>query len=158
MTATPEQTQSKTQPEFLIQRLYLVDVSFESPQAPGVFKTSVQPSINVNIQTSSKPLEDSHHEVMLTTTITATQNEKNVFVIEVKQAGIFLIKNVPNENMGAVLGVTCPTILFPFLREEVTSLAAKGGFPNFYLSPINFEALYFNSLKQKEGSDTTTAH
>lgn len=156
MTAIPEQ--SKSQPEFLIQRIYIKDVSFESPQAPAIFKQNVQPSINVNIQTTSNPLEPDHHEVVLTATITAVQNDQNVFLTEVKQAGIFLIKNVPNDNMGAVLGVTCPTILFPFLREAVSALTARGGFPNFYLSPINFEALYFNSLKQKEKSEDSTTH
>jgi preprotein translocase subunit SecB len=151
-------TQEGQNPEFLIQRLYLKDVSFESPQTPEIFKTNVQPAININISTTSTPgTEENSHEVVLTTTITAAQDNKNIFLIEVKQAGIFIIKNIPKENLAAVLNVTCPTILFPYLRETVTTLASKGGFPNFYLSPINFEALYLSSMKQqKEKSETTT--
>lgn len=142
---------TETHPEFSIQRLYIKDISFESPQAPSVFKSAVQPSINVNISTSSTALpEGNAHEVVLATTVTAQQNNQNLFLIEVKQAGIFIIKNIPKENLGAVLSVTCPTILFPYLRETVTDLSTKGGFPHFYLSPINFEALYVNSLKQEQ--------
>jgi len=160
VNAGPAVSNTKESPhaEFLIQRLYIKDVSFESPQSPEVFKHNVQPTISVNINTTSNPLtEENTHEVVLTTTITAAQENKNVFLVEVKQAGVFILKNIPKENLAAVLSVTCPTILFPYLRETVTSLATKGGFPNFYLSPINFEALYLNSLKhQKEKSETET--
>ena len=149
--------ESASQPEFLIQRLYIKDASFESPSAPGVFRENVQPAINLNIHTASSVLENKVHEVVLTATITASQQERHIFVIEVKQAGIFTINNIPAENMGGILGVTCPTILFPYLREVVTSLASSGGFPNFYLSPVNFEALYLNSLNQKT-AQPETAH
>jgi len=142
------------QPEFTIQRIYIKDVSFESPQAPKVFQENLQPAINLNIHTASAVLDKDTHEVVLTTTITAAVDTRTIFLIEVKQAGIFTIKNIPEENMGVVLGVTCPTILFPYVREVVSELAAKGSFQHFYLAPINFEALYMNSLKQKENETT----
>jgi preprotein translocase subunit SecB len=141
-------------PEFTIQRIYIKDLSFESPQAPKVFQENLQPAINLNIHTASSILDQDTHEVVLTTTITAAVDTRTIFLIEVKQAGIFTIKNIPEENMGVVLGVTCPTILFPYVREVVSEMAAKGSFQHFYLAPINFEALYMNSLKQKE-SETT---
>jgi preprotein translocase subunit SecB len=135
------------QPEFVIQRLYIKDASFESPQSPGIFQENLQPTVNLNIHTSSTVLGENIHEVVLTTTVTASVESRTIFLIEVKQAGIFTIKNIPKENMGAVLGITCPTILFPYLRETVSELAAKGGFQHFYLSPINFEALYMSNQK-----------
>jgi preprotein translocase subunit SecB len=141
------------QPEFIIQRVYVKDASFESPHAPKVFQENLQPSINLNIHTGSTILDKDTHEVVLTTTITASVEERTIFLIEVKQAGIFTLKNIPEQNMGTVLGVTCPTILFPYVREAVSELAAKGSFQHFYLAPINFEALYMNSLQQK-GDET----
>lgn len=147
------------QPEFTIQRIYIKDISFESPQAPKVFQENLQPAINLNIHTASNILEKDVHEVVLTVTITAAVEDRTIFLIEVKQAGIFVIKNIPDENMGVVLGVTCPTILFPYVREVVSELAAKGSFQHFYLAPINFEALYMNSLKQNQNTpESQTTH
>ena len=135
------------QPEFFIQRLYVKDISFESPQAPKVFQETLQPTVNLNIQTSATVLSDNTHDVTVTATITAAADSKTIFLVEIKQAGIFSIKHIPEENMGFVLGVTCPTILFPYLREAVSDLVARGGFQHFYLSPINFEALYLSNQK-----------
>lgn len=139
------------QPEFFIQRLYVKDISFESPQAPKIFQETLQPSVNLNIQTHSELLSPDTYEITVMATITATADSKTVFLVEIKQSGIFSIKNIPQENMGFVLGVTCPTILFPYLREAVSDLVARGGFQHFYLSPINFEALYLSN-QQKEAS------
>jgi preprotein translocase subunit SecB len=152
-------TATTAQPEFIIQRLYNKDISFESPAAPEIFKKNLQPMINVDIQTTPTKIETDIFEVSLTTTITATAENQTVFLVEVKQAGIFTIKNIPDENLGVILHVTCPTILFPFLRETVSDLVARGGFQHFYLSPINFEALYINSLeKQKAGGNNAAAN
>lgn len=141
------------QPEFFIQRLYVKDISFESPQAPKVFHETLQPTVNLNIQTASNIVAENTHDVTITATITAAADNKTIFLVEIKQAGIFVIKNIPEENMPFVLGVTCPTILFPYLREAVSDLVARGGFQHFYLSPINFEALFLSN--QKESSTTT---
>jgi len=137
------------QPEFFIKRLYVKDISFESPQAPKVFDETLQPTVNLNIQTASVTTSPDNYDITITATITATADTKTVFLVEIKQAGIFTIKNIPEENMGFVLGVTCPTILFPYLREAVSDLVARGGFQHFYLSPINFEALYLANQKEK---------
>lgn len=148
------------QAEFIIQKLYLKDSSFESPASPKIFKENLQPSINLNINTTSNQIEPNVYEIILSATVTATaEQDRTIFLIEVKQAGIFTIKNIPEQNMPVVLGVTCPTILFPYLRSEVSYLAGQGGFPNFYLAPINFEAVYMSSLeKQKTGTEGSTSH
>jgi len=148
------------QAEFIIQKIYLKDSSFESPASPAIFKENLQPMINLNIHTSSNQLEPNVHEIILSATVTATaEKDRTIFLIEVKQAGIFTIKNIPEQNMPVVLGVTCPTILFPYLRSEVAYLAAQGGFPNFHLAPINFEAVYMSSLeKQKTDTEGNTSH
>ncbi|MDX2164487.1 MAG: protein-export chaperone SecB [Gammaproteobacteria bacterium] len=143
-----ENTTQQPQPEFFIQRLYVKDISFESPQAPKVFQETLQPSVNLNIQTSSNVLADDTHDVTVTATITAAVDGRTIFLVEIKQAGIFTIKHIPKDNMPFVLGVTCPTILFPYLREAVSDLVARGGFQHFYLSPINFEALFLANQKE----------
>jgi preprotein translocase subunit SecB len=147
-------------PEFVIQKLYIKDSSFESPQSPSIFKENLQPMISLNVQTHSTLIEPHVYEVVLSTTVTATaEKDRTVFLIEVKQGGIFTIKNIPEQNMGAILGVTCPTLLFPYLRAEITHQAGQGGFPNFYLAPVNFEAIYLANLekqKEKEGEGGVT--
>ena len=144
-----DNTTTPPQPEFFIKRVYVKDISFESPQAPKVFDETLQPTVNLNIQTSSVTTSPDNYDITITATITATADTKTIFLVEIKQAGIFTIKNIPEENMGFVLGVTCPTILFPYLREAVSDLVARGGFQHFYLSPINFEALYLANQKEK---------
>lgn len=141
---------SKKNPEFLIQRIYVKDISFESPGAPAVFKENLQPLINVNVQIHLRSLEETVHEVTLEAAISAKVETRPIFLIEAQQAGIFTLQHIPAENMGAVLNVSCPTILFPYLRELVSDLSARGGFSNFYLAPINFEALYMDKLAQQK--------
>ena len=154
-TLQPSHTNG-SHPEFAIQRLYVKDVSFESPLVPEIYDHSLQPMINLNIQTTSTKLTDGLFEVVLATTVTATANEKTVFLAEVKQAGTFTIKNIAEQNMGAILSVTCPTILFPYVREAISELVARGGFQHFYLAPINFEALYLDGLKKQQQETTKT--
>ncbi len=150
-TAAQTGDQSLNNPEFLIQRIYVKDVSFESPNAPAIFKENLQPVINLNVQTLSEVLTAGVYEVTVSATVAAKVDDRTIFLIEVKQAGIFTINHIPAENIPLVLNVTCPTILFPYLREQVSELASRGGFSNFYLTPINFEALYLNNVeKQKE--------
>lgn len=156
-------TQQGPQPEFSIQRLYIKDASFESPQAPAIFQENLQPSIEINLHTSSSTLVQDIYEVVIEATITATADQKTVFLVELKQAGVFMIKNISHEQLPIILGVTCPTILFPYLRETVSNLVAQGGFQHFYLNPINFEALYYQNLQkqktqQHHSDDTQQSH
>jgi len=149
---------------FKIQRVYLKDVSFESPMTPGVFtqKSQWQPQVALNLHTETAKLEDDLYEAVLTVTVTVKNGESTVYITEVKQAGLFLIKGLPEAQMGHLLGSFCPTQLFPFAREEIYSLVQKGGFPQLPLEPVNFDALYAQHQKQKQGevaaSEEKTTH
>jgi preprotein translocase subunit SecB len=134
---------------FTIQRIYLKDASFESPNTPAVFNEDWQPEVNINLNTQSQSLGDNHHEVVLKVTVTATQQEKTVFVAEVQQAGIFNINNMSENELHYVLGSFCPGLLFPYVREAISNLVARGGFPHFYLAPIDFEQVYKQHLEQQ---------
>lgn len=146
-----EQT-PETQPEFNIQRIYIKDLSFEAPQSPTIFQEQWQPEINLQLQTNTHPLGDDAHEVELSLTVSAVgPDKKTAFLIEVKQAGIFTLKRFPEEQLKAMLGGVCPGILFPYARELVTDVVTRGTFPQLYLTPINFDALYLQHLTQQEG-------
>ncbi len=148
-----------TNPEFAIQRLYVKDVSFEAPNTPAVFKEEWKPEINLEINSKAEKLEDNLHEVVLRLTATAKKAEKVLFVVEVKQAGIFLTKDFSEKDLQQVLGALCPNILFPYARELITRLVTDGGFPALYLAPINFDAIYAQQLAQQTAQPaSTTTH
>ncbi len=140
---TPEQL-------FKILRVYIKDVSFESPQAPKVFTQGAQwqPSVSLHLNTESTVLENDNYEVELTVTATVKLGEEVAYLIEIKQAGLFMIKGFETERLGPMLGSFCPNILFPFAREEIAALVQKGGFPQMLLDPVNFDALYAQHLAQ----------
>ncbi len=130
--------------QFKIQRIYLKDVSYESPQSPKVFvgTTDWQPSVSLHLNTESVKLENDLFESVLTVTATVKLGETTAYLTEVKQAGLFLIKGFSQERLGPMLGSFCPNLLFPFAREAIASLVQKGGFPQLLLDPVNFDALY----------------
>lgn len=138
------------QPVFRIQRVYLKDVSFESPQTPKVFvsNTGWKPNVALQLNTESQKLENDLFECVLVVTATVSIDEEPVYLAEVKQAGLFTMKNIPDAELGKMLGSFCPNILFPFAREEIGSLVQKGGFPQLLLEPVNFDALYAQHLQQ----------
>ena len=144
--------------EFGIQKVYIKDVSFETPNSPEIFKEQWQPDINLQLNNNTKSLDDSIHEVVLTLTVTAKIGEKTAFLIEVQQAGIFNIKGYSEQEMGAMAGAYCPNILFPYARETISDLVTRGGFPQLLLAPINFDALYQQHLQQGEVSEETVTH
>lgn len=134
-----------------IVKIYVKDFSFESPQTPAIFNEEEWgPKTNLNLRSSHKPVDDALHEVVLTITIEAkdTNEEKTLFLVELHQAGLFEISGYSHEEMGAMIGSFCPNLLFPYAREAIASIIQKGGFPEFILQPINFDALYLQSLKQ----------
>lgn len=146
---------------FFIQRVYLKDVSFESPRAPDIFKIADwQPNINVQVGNATHKLADDVYEVTLTVTATATLSvegkNETAFLAEVSQAGIFTVSGFEGAELGHILGSVCPTQLFPFVRETVADLVAKGGFPPLLLQPINFDALYIQHLQQREAAGAAT--
>ena len=141
---------SEQQPLFNIEKIYLKDLSLEVPGAPQIFAEREAPKIDINLHTETRELEAGFYEVVVTTTVTAKiKDDKTAFLIEVAQAGIFQIRNISGQELDAVLGITCANILFPYLRESVSSAAVRGGFPPFFLNHLNFEALYQQRLQQE---------
>lgn len=141
-------------PQFAIQRIYTKDISFETPNSPQVFTQEWKPEINVNMNTAVQNLDDDHLEVALTVTVTAKHGENTAFLAEVQQAGIFLAKGISKEEMGPMIGVYCPNILFPYAREVVGDLINRGSFPQFVLAPVNFEALFAQQMQQKQQAES----
>lgn len=137
-------------PEFAIQRIYVKDSSFEAPNAPEIFKENWEPKVNIDLHTSSTHLEDNINEVTLGVTVTVKAGEKVAFITEVKQSGIFTVAKFPDDQLKHVLGSFCPNILFPYAREAITAMVSRGGFPQIYLAPINFDAIYQQQLEQQE--------
>ena len=141
------------QPQFEIQRIYVKDLSFESPNTPHTFIEEWKPEVSLNLETKSNRVEGDTHEVILTITATVKSNDKPAFLIEVQQAGIFLISNFPKEQLHQMLGSFCPNILFPYAREVVSDLVVRGGFPQLILAPVNFDALYAQHLEQQQNKE-----
>jgi preprotein translocase subunit SecB len=134
-----------------ISKIYIKDVSFESPQSPGIFKSGDwKPETNLNLRSVHNAIEGNAHEVVLTITVEAKEGDKTLFLVELQQAGIFEIAGYDGDELGAILGSYCPNILFPYAREMIASVIQKGGFPEFVLQPINFEALYLQAKQQQE--------
>jgi preprotein translocase subunit SecB len=144
--------------QFAIQRVYLKDASFETPQGPEVFTQKWEPQVHLDVNTRTNKLDGDHFEVVLQVTVTATQNEKTLLLIEVAQAGIFLLKGFNDEQLRQVLSTRAPEILFPYLREAVDSFAVRGSFPAFMLAPINFDSLYQQALQQAQAEQQPTTH
>ncbi|SRR6056297_259517 len=141
--------QQQSQQQFAVQRIYTKDLSFESPQTPGVFREQWQPQVNVELNTrSDKVDEEGNFEVVLVITITAKVQEKTAFLCEVHQAGVFFIGGFEGEDLRRILGTAAPNILFPYARETIDNLVVKGGFPAVMLAPVNFDAL-FQQAQQK---------
>ena len=130
------------QPAFSIEKLYVKDLSLEVPNAPGIYLEQEGPNINVELNNAASSISEGVYHVVLTVTVTAKREEKTFFLAEAAQAGIFGIRNVPTENIEAILGITCPTILFPYVREVISDAINRAGFPPVMLAPVNFEALF----------------
>ncbi|MBT8427941.1 MAG: protein-export chaperone SecB [Erythrobacter sp.] len=134
--------------QIMIQKLYMKDASFEAPNTPGIYNEEWQPAINLNIQTRNKLVGENLHEVVLTVTAEAKLGEDTAFLVEVHQAGVFLIQNFTVDETRQIIGAYSPNLLFPFAREAITDLVGKGGFPGLLLQPINFDALYLKQMQE----------
>ncbi|HLF66971.1 MAG TPA: protein-export chaperone SecB [Gammaproteobacteria bacterium] len=156
--ATEQNTAAK--PDFSIQRIYTKDLSLESPKTPQLFSEQWTPEVKMELNTEAKPISDDLYEVSIKITVTVHNKDIVAFLIEVVQAGLFMLKDFAPAQRNQMLGSFCPNILYPYAREVISSLAANGGFPALYLSPINFEALYaqhLNKLKASEDAKATAA-
>ena len=138
------------QPTFAIEKVFLKDMSVEVPNAPEVFLERESPSMEVNISSAGREVQSGLYEVVLTVTITARIKEKTVFLVEVAQAGVFQIRNVPPQDMGPLLGIACPNTLFPYARETVSSVTARAGFQPVMLAPMSFEGIYQQQLQRMQ--------
>lgn len=139
-----------TQPQFHLQRIYVKDLSFESPKAPAVFQNQWSPQVNLDLNTRNTKLQDDIYEVVLSLSATVTNGEEEVtFIAEVQQAGIFLITGLDEDSMRHTLGAFCPSILFPYAREAVDNLVLRGSFPPLMLAPVNFDALFAQSEQRR---------
>lgn len=134
--------QESTEPQFMIQRLYIKDISLEVPESPAVFLKEWKPELKLDLGTKVNDLGDNTQEVVLTVTATVSLEDKTAFLVEVHQAGIFTISNFPEDQLKPLLGSYCPNVLYPYAREAITDLVVKAGFPQLYLSPVNFDALF----------------
>jgi preprotein translocase subunit SecB len=144
-------------PSFGIEKLYVKDLSLEVPNAPGIFLERESPEVAIQLQTAVNGLGDGAFEVTLTVTVTAKLGEKTVFLVEVGQAGIFRVKNVPEDNLEPLLSIACPNILFPYAREVVSESVTRAGFAPVLLQPVNFEALYASRVQEQQAAETAAA-
>lgn len=150
--------QAAPQQLFNLQRIYTKDLSFESPSSPAVFRKQWQPKVSVDLNTKSSAVDaDGSYEVVLSVTITAKIEEETAFLIEVQQAGIFLIKGFNDEDLRRIVSTAAPNVLFPYARETIDSACVKGGFPPIMLAPVNFDALYQQALVQAQSGAATGA-
>ncbi|MDH5178715.1 MAG: protein-export chaperone SecB [Gammaproteobacteria bacterium] len=158
-------SEENKQPEqhFEIQKIYVKDISLEVPHTPDVFTRKWEPDINIQLNTQARALEAEAdlYEVVLSITVNAKNSNENAFLIELQQAGVFTIKGFNAQDLGTMLGSFSPNILFPYAREAISDLAVRGGFPQLLLAPVNFDALYAETLKQqaqKAAGEQETAH
>lgn len=145
-----------------IQKIYVKDFSFESPQSPDIFGGGKEwkPNSNLNLRSSHSQLKDKEDlfEVVLTITVETKQGDDSLFLVEIQQAGVFQIKGYEKEEFGHLVGSYCPSILFPYAREAIANVVSRGGFPEFILQPINFDALYAQSLQQQKDAAAGETH
>jgi len=140
-------------PQFNIQRVYIKDVSFETPNSPAVFQKEWTPEVKLDLDTRSAKLADGVYEVILSLTVTAQNGEETAFLCEVQQAGIFTISGLTEPQMAHSLGAFCPNVLFPYAREAVASLVSRGTFPQLNLAPVNFDALFAQYVQSRQADN-----
>ena len=150
-----EAAHTEQEPQFGIQRIYVKDVSFETPNSPAVFGAQWEPEINIDLNSQAARLNEQAFEVVLTLTVTCKAGDKTAYLVEVQQAGIFNMIGFSEEQLGGMIGSFCPNILFPYAREVISDLVSKGSFPQLVLAPINFDALYAQHVAQQQ---STAAH
>ncbi|MFN3883203.1 MAG: protein-export chaperone SecB [Rhodocyclaceae bacterium] len=145
-------------PVFSIEKIYVKDLSVEVPNAPHCFLEREQAQVSLQMQTSGEAVGDGVFDVVLTLTVTAKIGEKTQFLVEAAQAGIFQIRNVPEEELEPIIAVACPNILFPYARETISDAITRAGFPPVLLAPVNFEAIYRQRLEQQQARETRGPH
>ena len=144
-------TTEEQQPTFQIEKIYVKDLSFELPNAPQVFMQSENPQLEIQVRNDAQQFAEALYEVVVTVTVTARLKEKTLFLAEAAQAGIFSLRGVPADDLAPLLGIACPNILYPYVREAISDLVTRGGFPPVLLAPVSFEALYAQRNQAQAG-------
>ncbi|QNK69036.1 protein-export chaperone SecB [Variovorax sp. PAMC26660] len=147
--------QQAQDPVFQIQRVYLKDLSLEQPNSPAILLEQEQPTVDIQLGVDAQPVTDGIFEITVSATVQTKIGEKTVFLVEAKQAGIFEIRNLPEDQMGAILGIACPQIVYPYLRGNVADVIQRGGFPPVHLAEINFQAMYEQQQAQAAGQPSS---
>ena len=157
---SPDNKSDAAGQQFTIQKIFLKDTSFESPNSPEVFNDKWEPNINIELNSNGRNIGEHIHEVVLGITVTAKMGEKVAYLVEVQQSGIFSLVGFSQQDIGLMLGSYCPNLLYPFAREVVSDLVLKGGFPQMVLAPVNFDAIYQDHVKrqQQEAKATGAIH
>jgi preprotein translocase subunit SecB len=140
--AIPTNNDNNLTPVFQIQRVYLKECSLEQPNSPAILLSQEQPAADIQLAVDATPVADGIFEVTVTATVQTKIGEKTVFLVEAKQAGIFELRNLPQDQLGAIMGITCPQIVYPYLRGNVADIVSRAGFPPVHLAEINFQAMY----------------
>jgi preprotein translocase subunit SecB len=140
--------------KFVIQRIFVKDLSFESPNSPVIFTEKWEPNVNVELNTQTNQLNEGLFEVVLSVTVTARIGEKNGYLAEVQQAGIFEVSGFSEQQLGHMINSYCPNLLFPYAREAISDLVNRGSFPQLNLTPVNFDAIYAQHLQQQSAAET----
>ena len=147
--------QQAQDPVFQIQRVYLKDLSLEQPNSPAILLEQEQPTVDIQLGVDAQPVTDGIFEITVSATVQTKIGDKTVFLVEAKQAGIFEIRNLPEDQMGAILGIACPQIVYPYLRGNVADVIQRGGFPPVHLAEINFQAMYEQQQAQAAGQPSS---
>jgi preprotein translocase subunit SecB len=145
-------SEEQATPIFQIQRVYLKDLSLEQPNSPAILTSTEQPSVDIQLGVGMEQVADGIVEVTVTATVTTKLADKTVFLVEAKQAGIFEVRNLPEDQMGPVIGIACPQIIYPYLRGNVADVIQRAGFPPVHLAEINFQAMYEQQQQQAAGA------
>jgi preprotein translocase subunit SecB len=152
-----EQPTPAPQKQLLLQKIYVKDLSFESPKAPMIFTTNVQPQTQLNVRSSAQQVAQDTQEVTLTVTVEAKDKDSTLFLAEVAQSGIFVIQGYTAEEQSIIVGSFCPNTLYPFAREAISDLVSRGGFPPLLLQPLNFDAIYAQAVQERAARAATQA-
>lgn len=142
--------EAENAPQLALQRIYVKDISFESPNSPDVFQIKWAPQVKLDINSGAKKIKDGLFEVVLTLTASVSNEDQPAYLVEVQQAGIFAIQGLEGTQLEQALAVFCPNLLFPYAREAIDSMLLKGSFPPMHLAPVNFEAIYFEAKKRQQ--------
>ncbi|WP_457332640.1 protein-export chaperone SecB [Rhizobacter sp. P5_C2] len=143
-------------PVFQIQRLYLKDLSLEQPNSPQILLEQTQPQVDINLGLAAEPVADGVYEVSVTATVTTKVNDKTLFLVEAKQAGIFEIRNIPEDQLQPIIGIACPQIIYPYLRAVVSDICTRAGFPPVLLAEVNFQAMFEAQQQQQAANGAAT--